>query len=191
MAPRKAFRIGDLVRIGDHIGEVAQVRLLATYLRSAKNEQIVIPNSVILTSEVVNYTTLANDTGLILHTTVGIGYETPWRQVEAMLIESARRTPGFRSEPEPFVLQRKLGDFAVEYEINAYTDSSRGILARYSALHRNILDVFNEYGVQIMTPAYEGDPEIPKVVPQDKWFETPAREPGTQNMKVAKAIAPP
>jgi len=177
LAFRRAFRVGDRVRIGEHIGEVAQVRLLTTYLRSPKNEQIVIPNSIILNSEVVNFSTLAGDAGLILHTNVGIGYETPWRQVEAILIEAARRTPGLRTDPEPFVLQRKLGDFAVDYELNAYTDDPGRMLRLYSALHRNILDAFNEYGIQIMTPAYESDPEQPKIVPREQWFTWPAVAP--------------
>jgi hypothetical protein len=94
-----------------------------------------------------------------------------------MLIQAARRTPSIRAEPEPFVLQRSLGDFAVNYEINAYTDEPRRILATYSDLHRNILDVFNEFGVQIMTPAYEGDPEQAKVVPRDQWYMSPAVAP--------------
>ena len=177
LAFRRAFRVGDRVRIGEHIGEVAQVRLLTTYLRSPKNEQIVIPNSIILNSEVVNFSTLAGDAGLILHTNVGIGYETPWRQVEAILIEAARRTPGLRTDPEPFVLQRKLGDFAVDYELNAYTDDPGRMLRLYSALHRNILDAFNEHGIQIMTPAYESDPEQPKIVPREQWFTWPAVAP--------------
>jgi len=174
LAFRRAFRVGDRVKIGEHVGEVTQVRLLTTYLRSPKNEEISIPNSAILNGEVVNYSALARDKGLILHTTVGIGYETPWRQVEAMLLESARRTSGLLSNPAPFVLQRALGDFAVTYEINAFCDSTQGLLGRYSELHRNILDVFNEYGVQIMTPAYEGDAEQPKIVPREQWFAAPA-----------------
>ena len=182
LAFRGAFHVGDRVRIGEHIGEVSQVRLLTTYLRSPKNEQVIIPNSMILNSEVVNYSTLAKQSGLILHTNVGIGYETPWRQVEAMLLESARRTPGLKAQPEPFVLQKKLGDFAVDYEINVYTDDASRILALYSALHRNILDVFNEYGVQIMTPAYEGDPEQPKVVPREQWFTSPAAPAGSDRV---------
>jgi small-conductance mechanosensitive channel len=182
LAFRRAFRVGDRVRIGEHIGEVAQVRLLTTYLRSPKNEQIVIPNSIILNSEVVNFSTLAADAGLILHTNVGIGYETPWRQVEAILMEAARRTPGLRTDPEPFVLQRKLGDFAVDYELNAYTDDPARMLRLYSALHRNILDGFNEYGIQIMTPAYEGDPEQPKIVPRDQWFARPAAPPSSDRV---------
>jgi hypothetical protein len=128
--------------------------------------------------------------GLIVHTNVGIGYETPWRQVEAMLIQAARRTPGIRAEPEPFVLQRSLGDFAVNYEINAYTDEPRRLLGTYSDLHRNILDVFNEYGVQIMTPAYERDPEQPKVVARDQWFMSPAALP-TPERGVEAPVAGP
>ena len=182
LAFRGAFHVGDRVRIGEHIGEVTQVRLLTTYLRSPKNEQVIIPNSMILNSEVVNYSALAKNAGLILHTNVGIGYETPWRQVEAMLLEAARRTPGLKTQPEPFVLHKKLGDFAVDYEINVFTDDATRILALYTALHRNILDVFNEYGVQIMTPAYEGDPEQPKVVPRDQWFTEPAMSPSSERV---------
>jgi small-conductance mechanosensitive channel len=177
LAFRRAFKVGDRVKIGEHIGEVTDIRLLTTFLRSPKNEQIVIPNSNILNSEVVNFTTLASQAGLILHTTVGIGYETPWRQVEAMLLEAAARTPGLLREPSAFVLQKALGTFAVDYELNAYCDNTRGLLLLYTALHRNILDVFNEFGVQIMTPAYEGDTEQPKVVSRENWYLAPAGSP--------------
>ena len=188
LAFRRAFRVGDRVKIGDHLGDVMSVRLLTTYLRSVKNEQVVIPNSIILNSEVVNFTTLASDEGLILHTNVGIGYETPWRQVEAMLLEAAKRTPGLRSSPDPFVLQKKLGDFAVDYEINVFTDNTRAIGKTYTALHRNILDVFNENNVQIMTPAYEGDPEQKKVVPRENWFASPASS--VKGDRVAENVVP-
>jgi small-conductance mechanosensitive channel len=122
---------------------------------------------------VVNYSSLAHGLGLILHTRVGIGYETPWRQVEAMLLIAAERTPGLMRDPKPFVRQLTLGDFAVTYEINAYCGNPQAIGQIYTALHQNILDVF-EHGLQIMTPAYEGDPAQPKVVPTDQWFNAPA-----------------
>jgi small-conductance mechanosensitive channel len=188
---RRAFRVGDRITVGDLTGEVSDVRLLVTHMRTAKNEEVVVPNSLVLQNHVVNYTKLARSHGLILHTTVSIGYETPWRQVEAMLQLAAERTEGVLREPKPFVLEKALGDFAVTYELNVYIDNTQLLAHRYAELHRHVLDVFNEYGVQIMTPAYEGDPEIPKVVPPDKWFVTPASAPTTQNMKVAKAIAPP
>ena len=186
---RRAYRIGDRVKIGDVLGDVAEMRLQVTHLRSLKNEEIVIPNSIIMNTHVINYSSLAARHGLILHTTVGIGYETPWRQVEAMLIEAAGRTPGLLREPPPFVLQKSLDDFAVTYEINVYSDKPQAGPRLYAALHRSILDVFNEYGVQIMTPAYEGDPEQVKVVPKDKWFELPARPEGSSGDNRPSATA--
>jgi small-conductance mechanosensitive channel len=174
MTYRRAFRAGDLIRVKDCFGTVSQVRLLVTHLRSPKNEEIIVPNSEILSSQIVNYSSLANQGGLILHTTVGIGYEVPWRQVEAMLCMAAARTKGLKEEPAPFARQLSLDDFCVKYEINVYCDDVRNMMALYTALHRNILDVFNEYGVQIMTPAYEGDPEMPKIVAKESWHVSPA-----------------
>jgi small-conductance mechanosensitive channel len=155
---------------------------MVTRIRTIKNEEVVVPNSTILSHHIVNYSALAKQEGLILHTTVGIGYETPWRQVEAMLILAAERTPGLRKEPSPFVLQKTLGDFCVTYELNAHCDDAQAMARRYTDLHRNILDVFNEYGVQIMTPAYEGDPPQPKLVPKAQWFAAPARASDPQRL---------
>ena len=175
MTYRRAFKLGDVVQIGEVMGVVSGVRLQVTHVRTIKNEEVVVPNSQILNASVTNYTSLAQSSGLILHTTVGIGYETPWRQVEAMLLEAARRTPGLMTEPPPFVFHLSLGDFCVTYELNVYCHDPLKMRATYTDLHRCILDVFNEYGVQIMTPAYEGDPEIPKIVPKDQWYQAPAR----------------
>jgi small-conductance mechanosensitive channel len=174
MTYRRAFHVGDRVRINEHLGDVVEMRLLVTHVRTPKNEEIVIPNSLILNSSVVNYSTLAREGRLILYTTVGIGYETPWRQVEAMLLQAAERTAGLLKEPKPFVLQKALGDYAVTYEINVYCGDAQAMYPLYTQLHRNILDVFNEYGVQIMTPSYVADPGQPKIVPKDQWYAAPA-----------------
>jgi small-conductance mechanosensitive channel len=96
-----------------------------------------------------------------------------------MLLLAAERTPGLLAEPRPFVLQRSLGDYCINYELNAATDTPQRMLALYGLLHRNILDVFNEHGVQIMTPVYVQDPPLPKVVPKEQWhLAQAAREPG-------------
>lgn len=174
MTYRLLFRAGDWVRIGDVFGTVTRVRLQVTHIRTPKNEEAVLPNSSILNTEVINYSAMARSEGLILHTAVGIGYETPWRQVEAMLLLAAERTPGLAPGRQPFVLQRALGDFAVTYELNVHIDDPSRMLRQYSELHRQILDVFNEYGIQIMTPAYRDDPEQPKIVPREQWFNAPA-----------------
>jgi small-conductance mechanosensitive channel len=180
---RRPFAPGDRVKIGDVIGDVIEMRAQVTRLRSLRNEEVIVPNSEILSRQIVNYSSFAREGGLILHTTVGIGYETPWRQVEAILLVAADRTPGLLKAPPPFVRQRALGDFAVEYEINAYCDDPPGMMALYTALHRNILDGFNEYGIQIMTPAYEGDPAQPKVVPKEQWHAAPAASEGADGSR--------
>jgi small-conductance mechanosensitive channel len=177
MTYRRAFRVGDRVRIGENVGDVTEMRLLVTHLRTPKNEEVVIPNSVILASEVTNYSSLAKDSGLILHAAVGIGYEVPWRQVEAMLLLAAKRTSGLVTERSPFVLVTDLGDFSVTYELNVYVADARKMPFAYRELYRNILDVFNEYGVAIMTPAYVSDPEQPKIVPRAQWHAAPAKPP--------------
>ena len=173
---RRAFQVGDRISIDNYVGEVIETGVSVTRLRTPKNEVVVLPNSLVLSNSLVNYSALARKQGLILHTTVGIGYETPWRQVEAMLLKAAAQCSGILKVPPPFVLQTALGDFCVTYELNAYCDAPETMPQLYAELHRNILDVFNEYGVQIMTPAYESDPGVPKIVPKEHWYSAPAEK---------------
>jgi small-conductance mechanosensitive channel len=177
MTYRGAFREGDRIRVGNIVGTVEDVKVMITRIHTAKNESVVIPNSNIMGSDVINYTQLAKTKGLLLHTTVGIGYDTPWRQVEAMLIEAANLTKGIDKDPQPFMLQTSLGDFAAQYELNAYCSEVNNLPQIYSDLHANIQDVFNKYGVQIMSPAYVADPETAKVVPPERWHTEPAKKP--------------
>jgi small-conductance mechanosensitive channel len=174
---RRVFKIGDRVKIADFIGDVVETKLQVTHLHTVKNEEIIVPNSMIVSGHVINYSSLAREKGLILHTTVTIGYDAPWRQVHAMLLMAAEKTPGLLREPAPFVLQKSLGDFYVNYELNVHTDNPLEMTKLYSELHQNIQDVFNEYGVQIMSPAYESDPDRPKFVPKEKWYSPPAKPP--------------
>jgi small-conductance mechanosensitive channel len=175
MTYRRAFKVGDRIKIGNSVGDVIETRLQVTHLRSPKNEELIIPNSQILTGEVLNYSSLARSDGLILHTEVGIGYETPWRQVEAMLLMAAERTSGVTLEFPPFILETRLADFAVTYELNVHCRNAHRMMEIYAELHRHILDVFNEYGVQIMTPAYIADTPEPKLVAAKDWYMAPAR----------------
>lgn len=147
----RAFSLGDRVKIADTMGDVIEKTLLVTRVRTAKNADITIPNSMVLGSHIINYSSSAQ---LILHTTVTIGYDVPWRQVHELLIAAARATDRIMVDPRPFVLQTALNDFSVSYELNAYTDAPSSMASVYSALHQNIQDRFNEAGVEIMSPHY-------------------------------------
>ena len=149
-----AFRIGDRVRVGDAFGDVIETSLLVTRVRTIKNEKITIPNSVALGTAVTNYSRLAGTGGLILHTTVTIGYNTNWRIVHDLLVAAAAKTPGVLAEPRPFVWQTALNDFFVTYELNAYTNVPRDMIDIYAALHLRIQDEFAAAGVEIMSPHY-------------------------------------
>lgn len=177
MTYRGAFKEGDRVRIDDVFGDVREIKLMTTRINTLKNESVVVPNSNILNTNVINYTMMAARRGLVLHTTVGIGYDVPWRQVEAMLLLAADRTEGLEKDPKPFVLQNLMGDFAVNYEINAVCIDAKRMVAIRSDLHSNIQDVFNEHGVQIMSPAYVSDPQNAKVVAPEDWYAAPASAP--------------
>jgi len=170
---RSPYRAGDVVKIGDVFGVVDEIRVPVTRVRTPKEELVVIPNLKILSSEVINYSTRARDRELIVHASVGIGYDTPWRQVEAMLQEAARRTEGLSADPPPFVLTASLGDFAVNYQVNAHCADPAQMPKIYSRLNTHILDVFNEHAVQIMSPHYRDDPPEPKLVPKERWHPAP------------------
>ena len=176
---RRLYKVGDRVRIDDIVGDVTMIRVPVTHLKTVKNEEVIIPNSTILNSNVTNYSSLSMETGLILHTTVTIGYDAPWRQVHALLLMAAERTPGLLKDPPPFVFQKSLDDFYVSYELNVYTDMPHAMGRLYSDLHQNIQDCFNEYGVQIMSPNYEADRPEPPIVPKERWYEAPAKPPGS------------
>ncbi len=150
----RGFRVGDWVKIGDNVGEIVSQNLLATHLQTFQKEEVVIPNSVILNSHVVNYSLVGQTEGILLHTSATIGYDTPWRTVHQLMIEAALKTPDILPDPAPFVLQKALDDSYVQYEINAYTRNPHAMFITYSNLHANIQDCFYAAGVEIMSPVY-------------------------------------
>lgn len=172
----RTLHVGEYVRIADHEGTIVEITLYMTRLRTGMGEELSIPNSLVLSSVVRNYSRAVRGKGFLVDTTITIGYDAPWRQVEAMLLEAAQRTPGVLAEPRPEVFQTSLSDFYPAYRLScqALSDQPRSRAQVLSRLHQNIQDVFNEHGVQIMSPHYVGDPQTPKVVPPAQWRPPPA-----------------
>jgi small-conductance mechanosensitive channel len=151
----RAYRLGDRVKIGEATGDVVEKSLLVTKIRTIKNEIVSIPNSTVMSSHTTNFSAEALEHGLIIHTTVTIGYENPWRQIHELLIKAALATDLVDQDPAPFVFQTSLDDFYVSYQINAYTRAATQQHITYALLHQNIQDVFNEAGVEIMSAHYK------------------------------------
>jgi small-conductance mechanosensitive channel len=170
----RALRPGEFVQIGETEGTVTSVGFLNTQIETLRHELISIPNAVIASTVTRNYSRLARDGGVRIATKLTIGYDTPWRQVQAMLLMAAERTAGLAKDPPPRVLQTALQDFYVEYTLLVTVPDPSLKYAALSELNGHIQDTFNEHGVQIMSPNYEADPAAPKVVPREKWFEPPA-----------------
>ena len=150
-----AFRVGDRVKIADTVGDVIEKGLLVTRIRTIKNVEITIPNGMVMGSHIINYSAVSQEEhGLILNTTVTLGYDISWRLIHETLIKAAQATNGILPVPRPFVLQTSLDDFYVSYELNAYTDQPNKMAAVYSELHQNIQDFCNEAGIEILSPHY-------------------------------------
>lgn len=150
----RPFKLGDRIKLDDTTGNVIEKTPFVTRLRTTKNEVVTIPNSFIMSSHTVNYSASARQFGLIIHTTVTIGYDAPWRLVHQLLINAARITPGVLDDPKPFVLETDLQDYYPCYQINAYIKDADRLGPIMSDLHQNIQDIFNEAGVEIMSPHY-------------------------------------
>lgn len=150
----RPFKVGDRVKIADTIGDVVEKTLLITRVQTVKNVEVTIPNAMVLGSHMINFSVLAQESRLILHTAITIGYDVPWRQVHDLMIAAARDTQEVLPEPPPFVLQTSLNDSSVTYELNVYTADAQHLLATQSELHQHIQDKFNEAGVEIMSPTY-------------------------------------
>jgi len=150
----RPFKVGDRIKIGEISGDVVEKGLLVTHIRTIKNEDIIVPNSNILSNHTINYSTMSDEQGLILHTTVTIGYDVPWPKVHKVLIDAAMKTKSVLKNRPPFVLQTSLDDFYVSYQLNAYTNDPNHMMQTYSELHQHIQDQFNENNIEILSPHY-------------------------------------
>ena len=174
----RSLKKGDFVAVDGIEGVVSDVGALAVKITTMRNEEITVPNAVITGNPIRNYSKLGGQQGTLVSTKVTIGYDAPWRQVHALLVEAALATPGLRREPKPFVYQRALSDFYVEYELFAHIDRPLERVPILSALHAAIQDEFNRHGVQIMSPHFYEQPAQALVVPPAHWWAPPARKPG-------------
>ena len=173
----RTLRSGEWVRIGDVEGAVVSVGVFSTKIRTFTDEEVSVPNTVVLAATTRNFSRPAASEASILETSVTIGYSAPWRQVHAMLLEAAARTPELEKEPPPEVLQISLSDFYVQYSLRVRLRNQLRRPAVLSVLNANIQDTFYEYGVQIMSPHYVFDPATPMVVPKERWHESPTPMP--------------
>ena len=167
----RPFRLGDRIKLNDTVGDIIEKTPLVTRVKTPKNEIVTVPNSFVMSSMTTNYSSSAQEYGLIIHTDVTFGYEVPWQQVHQLMIQSALATPHIEAEPRPFVLQTKLDDWYVVYQINAYTRHPEYMAGIYSQLHANIQDIFHKAGIEVMSPHFMGVRQNDQMIMPDEFLQ--------------------
>lgn len=147
----RPFRIGDRITIADKTGVVIEKSPLVTRLRTIKNEEITIPNSSILSGNTVNYSTFSEE-GICFQVELTVGYEEPWQRIHELLLNIPSRIARVNQLPAPFVLQKKLDDFYVLYELNVYISKSGEIELAKSEIYQHILNDFLAAGIEMNGP---------------------------------------
>ena len=165
----RTMSVGDLVKVADVEGQVLQIGLFTTRIRTITGVEVSLPNMHVLSGKLLNYSRDPQAAGMWLETSVTIGYDTPWRQVHRLLLEAAGKTAHVQHAPPAYVLQTALNDFYVAYVLRVHIVELPLRAEILSTLHANIQDAFNAAGVQIMSPNYIADPEQPKIVPPADW----------------------
>ncbi len=174
----RSLAAGDYVRLGETEGVVSEVGMLSTKVITLRGEEVTVPNGVVIGGPVHNFTRLTRGQGAQVSTSVTIGYDAPWRTVEALLLSAASRTAGLRPDAKSYVLQRALQDFYVQYDLVVRLEQPLDRPQVMSRLHANIQDAFNEAGVQIMSPHFLGQPEQPVLGPPPPKGPPPSPPPG-------------
>jgi small-conductance mechanosensitive channel len=159
----RSYRVGEFVSIGSTEGVVTEMGALATKLRTMRREEITIPNGAVASETLVNYTRLASEKGMLLSTSIAIGYDVSWQNVSELLKAAAAATRGVAVEPAPRVLVWELSDFFVRYQLHTYLERGTSRIAARVELNTRILDAFAAAGVQIMTPHFESQPDRPVI----------------------------
>jgi small-conductance mechanosensitive channel len=170
----RMMKPGDLVKVGEVTGRVSELGFLSTKVRTPTGHEVTLPNAILTGTSVSNFSRFDPATGPVISTTVTIGYDTPWRQVHALLELAASRTAGVERTAKPEILQTALSDFYVEYQMRCRIERVEDRLRTLSALHAQIQDAFNEFGVQIMSPHFEAQPAQNVLVPPGKHAPAPA-----------------
>ncbi|WP_420195939.1 mechanosensitive ion channel family protein [Klebsiella pneumoniae] len=173
----RALRKGDWIRLADNEGQVSEIGVLATKILTRENYIVTVPNAVVVGGKIINLSAESADGGVNLTTSVTIGYDTPWRQVHALLELAARRTSGVDQQIAPVVRKLGLLDWYTSYELQVRLLPTTKLPDGRNALHSSIIDVFNEFGVQIMSPNFVMQPKAAVVVPQEAWYAAPAVAP--------------
>jgi potassium efflux system protein len=146
-------RHGDFVRVGGTLGTVEDIGLRATHIITRDEVTIIVPNSALITAEVVNHS--RPTTSLRIRVPVGVAYGTDPELVKRVLLEIARKSDALQDTPKPEVRLEDFGDSSLIFALFAWIPHARDDLRVSSALRFAIEKAFRENAIQIPFPQRE------------------------------------
>ena len=150
----RAFRENDWIKVGDYIGMVIHKDSLVTRLKTINNEEVTVPNSMILSSSTMNFSSIGRTNGLVVTTQVKVRYDARLEDVDATLIAAAQATKGVTDKITPYIYHISLNELNATYEINAVTFEPQNMYIIKSDLIKNIYNAFRERNIELTSIEY-------------------------------------
>lgn len=146
----RPVRVGDMVTIGTQTGTIRRVHMRATILEDFDRKEIVVPNKMLITQQVTNWTLSDSTTRVLVD--IGVAYGSDTRQVESLLLEAARSVPRLLAEPAPLVWFMGFGDNALNFRLRGFVDDADIKLGVTSELNYAIEKILRENNISIPFP---------------------------------------
>lgn len=168
----RPFKIGDRIRTSandDLIGDVIEITILYTKLRTIRNELVAVPNQMLLQQQIINYSGLD-----VLACVIEVSqtYEQKRQRIESLLLEAAEKTKEIVRDPQPTVLLKRLESYAAVYELRAYTNKPNEFLKIQSELRKNVYDIFQMQGIDLTVPQAQANIDTVAERPQSYKFDS-------------------
>ncbi len=149
----RPIHVGDMIEIGNLLGEVRRIGIRASTVRTAQGADIVMPNSQFITANVTNWT--LSDRLRRIDLPVGVNYSAPPQKVIGVLEAVALAHPKILRNPQPQVLFLGFGDSSINFELRAWTDQFGDWFNIRSELAVAVYDAVNAAGMSFPFPQRE------------------------------------
>ena len=163
----RPFKLGDRIRTTEDetlVGDVVEITLLYTKIKTVRNELVTIPNQTLLQRQIVNYSGLDV---LAITVELSMTYNNKRKLIEQLLIESAKMTEGIISSTfnnvsssssiEPYVILKSFDDYGATYELRAYTERPNEYQKLQSEIRKNVYDIFQNHSLDLTVPQAQID----------------------------------
>ena len=155
----RPFEVGDRIEVwsapsgSSTWGDVIDIGLRATKIKTTDNIVIIIPNNEIMLRDIINYTTISEKIRVRIN--INIAYEADMRKAKDIILEVAKSTEWVADDPLPKVVVRKFGESAVDLQLRVWIHNARKRMSTISHITDTVKERFDELGIKIPYPRRE------------------------------------